>query len=833
MGSIVFVSHKFSNCNYILKKVLNTLRIDQVNLLLFIITSGDSASFFLTMQMSRGELEPKVPIIFILSLTKSIFLSKVEFKFNIGEKQQVQLCQEYEGVFEIGSNVDVMLKIDSFRQKPGYCGPASLKIVLGYLGVKITEKKLALISGCNPACGIGAEGLVGAAQKLGFRGQVKDFSDLDDIREWVNCKKIPVIVDWFAFEGGHYSVVSGIDTENIYLEDPSLGHRRALKLSTFMRLWFDFPSNYLKSKDELIIRRMIIIDRRTYDERLRKTTGYYAELKKLVAGRSDIRIEGHLLKQRNSETDFYRIVSRDVKPNDRFMIIRAGIHGDEVAGPLTIIRYFNRIFDYAHKRGIKLIIYPLGNPTGYDARQRYNTDEGEGSDFNNDFVRYELENGKLVDDIRRGAKFKRWYLSSDSRLNLNLPAETLLMHHLLRRDPLENIVAALDLHQDNISKIDYPAAYHYAFGDLSVYGRIVEAIHKTVPILAHKVINAGQNSGMRTDREGFIVRHDGTFGDLMYRLGVSYPVTAETTGKTPIETACRVNWLWIKGLVDLVAKKRAIVKRSFSREVVQPFKKFASRHRLINAGRVTTDAGVYPIYAVLTLNHSRDLPRIILSAGIHGEEPAGVYALLEFMHRDLARYLGHFSFMILPCLNPYGFTRCVRYGSQATDLNRSFDNDTGVPEIAAVKDLLHQFSGPYRLAVDLHETDTYMPRGKAFLVEDIPAGFYMYETTPSGRPVLGPAILKALHTAGYPITKRQLVYDAECRNGLITSISPNAPDYPAQSEFNGTLDWYMLKKNYTQHSITTETPTAWPLRRRIAAHRKALIHALNNLKKNL
>ena len=338
---------------------------------------------------------------------------------------------------------------------------------------------------------------------------------------------------------------------------------------------------------------------------------------------------------------------------------------------------------------------------------------------------------------------------------------------------------------------------------------------------------------MRTDREGFIVRHDGTFGDLMHRLGVAYSVTAETTGKTPIDTACRVNWLWIKGLIDMVAKKRATVKRSFTREVVQPLKKHASGHRLIKAGRVTTDAGAYPIYAVLTRNHLGDLPRIILSAGIHGEEPAGVYALLEFMKRDIARYLGHFSFLILPCLNPYGFTRGVRYGSHSADLNRSFDNGLGLPEIAAVKDLLHQFAGPYRLAIDLHETDTYMPRGVAFSVEDIPAGFYMYETTPSGRPVLGPAILKALHTAGYPITKRQSVYNAECRNGLIASISPNAPDYPTLPEFNGTLDWYMLKKNYTRHSITTETPTAWPLRRRIAAHKKALISALDYLKKNL
>ena len=357
-------------------------------------------------------------------------------------------------------------------------------MVLGFLGKKITEKKLVEISGCTKSRGIGAEGLVRAAQELGFRAKIKDFSDLKDIDEWVNRKKIPVIVDWFAFEGGHYSVVSGIDKENIYLEDPSLGHRRAMKLSTFKRLWFDFPNDYLKSKNELIIRRMIVIDMCTRYDRFLETSDYNAELKRLAAARRDIQIKCHRLKYRTSGYDFFRIASRDIKQNDKILLIRAGIHGDEAAGPLTIIQYFNRIFDYAHKRGVKLIIYPLGNPAGYDARQRYNTDYSEGSGANNDFVLYELENGKLLDDIGRGAKFKRWYWSSDRRLNHELPTETVLMHELLKRDPLESIVASLDLHQDYISPINRAAAYHYAFGDLSVYGRIVEAINKTVPVIA-------------------------------------------------------------------------------------------------------------------------------------------------------------------------------------------------------------------------------------------------------------------------------------------------------------------------------------------------------------
>jgi predicted deacylase len=720
-----------------------------------------------------------------------------------------------------------MLNITPFRQKPGYCGPASLKMVLDFFGVKITEKKLVDLSGCSSIRGIEAEGLVRAARKLGFQAKIKDFSDLKDIHEWVNRKKKPVIVDWFAFEGGHYSVVSGIDKENIYLEDPSLGHRRAMKLATFKRLWFDFPNDYLKSKNELIIRRMIVIEKSTRYDRFLEIGGYNTELKKRAAARRDITIKRHRLQHRNSAYDFFRIASRGIKQRDKVMLIRAGIHGDEIAGPLTIIQYFDRIFDHAHKRGIKLIVYPLGNPAGFDAQQRYNTDDGDGSGPNNDFVRYELEDGHLSDDIGRGAKFKRWYWSSDRRLNLDLPAETVLMHKLLKHDPLESIIAALDLHQDYISPANRAAAYHYAFGDLSVYGKIVDTIKKNVPIIANRVISAGQSSGMRTNREGFIVRHDGTLGDLLYRLGVQYAVTPETTGKTPLDKACRVNWLWIKGLIDLSAKKSAAVKRAFNEDIARPLRIPAAGHQVIKSGRIRTDSGIHPIYAVVTRNYRQDLPRILLSAGIHGEEPAGVYTLLEFINRGITKYLKHFSFLILPCLNPYGFIRGVRFSGDVSDLNRSFGDVCGPPEVVAVKDLLRRFPGPFRLAFDFHETDTYVPKGQDPSVEDIPAGAYMYETTPDNRPVLGPVIIEALRRAGEPISQRRSVYGAPCRNGVIHTTAPDDPHYPDLPEFKGTLDWHLLTNGHTDHFLAIETPTAWPLRRRIAVQKKALRQALH------
>ncbi|MEK7555496.1 MAG: cysteine peptidase family C39 domain-containing protein [Patescibacteria group bacterium] len=119
--------------------------------------------------------------------------------------------------------------------------------------------ELAKLSGCKKEKGVEAEGLLKAAKKLGFKGFIKDFSNIEDIKKFVIDKKIPVIVDWFSGDDGHYSVVVGIDNKNIYLQDPELGHLRIIKLADFKRVWFDFPGPFLRSKNDLIIRRILVV----------------------------------------------------------------------------------------------------------------------------------------------------------------------------------------------------------------------------------------------------------------------------------------------------------------------------------------------------------------------------------------------------------------------------------------------------------------------------------------------------------------------------------------------------------------------------------------------
>jgi ABC-type bacteriocin/lantibiotic exporter with double-glycine peptidase domain len=154
-----------------------------------------------------------------------------------------------------------MLNIKPYRQKPELCGPASLKMVLDFFGIEKTEEELARMAGYLPGKGTKSEGLVRTAQELGLKAFQKDFSEINDLKEYAVNKNTPVIVDWFSVDGGHYSVITGVDEKNIYMQDPESIELKTLDIETFKAVWFDFRGDYLKSKDDIIIRRMIVVSK--------------------------------------------------------------------------------------------------------------------------------------------------------------------------------------------------------------------------------------------------------------------------------------------------------------------------------------------------------------------------------------------------------------------------------------------------------------------------------------------------------------------------------------------------------------------------------------------
>ena len=163
----------------------------------------------------------------------------------------------------------IFLNVKPFQETlhANMCGPASLKILLSYYGIDKSEQVLAQLANVVHDVGIDDKSIARVAESLGFKVQIKNESSFSDIEEWLK-RGVPVIVDWFTrgrsdysdseVADGHYSVVIGLDDEYIYLQDPEIGAVRKIKREDFMRVWFDFLGELIKS-EELIIRQIIAI----------------------------------------------------------------------------------------------------------------------------------------------------------------------------------------------------------------------------------------------------------------------------------------------------------------------------------------------------------------------------------------------------------------------------------------------------------------------------------------------------------------------------------------------------------------------------------------------
>jgi ABC-type bacteriocin/lantibiotic exporter with double-glycine peptidase domain len=151
-----------------------------------------------------------------------------------------------------------MIKLKPYRQKPGFCGPSCIKIVLELYGVKKSENELGRMTDCSPTIGTSGAKIVEAAKALGFRAFQKDGASIADIQKWVK-KGVPVIVNWFSVNEGHYSVAVEVTKKSISLMDPELARVRRMSVEKFEHFWFDFSPVSKRTRKSLVLKRMIVI----------------------------------------------------------------------------------------------------------------------------------------------------------------------------------------------------------------------------------------------------------------------------------------------------------------------------------------------------------------------------------------------------------------------------------------------------------------------------------------------------------------------------------------------------------------------------------------------
>jgi hypothetical protein len=187
-----------------------------------------------------------------------------------------------------------------------------------------------------------------------------------------------------------------------------------------------------------------------------------------------------------------------------------------------------------------------------------------------------------------------------------------------------------------------------------------------------------------------------------------------------------------------------------------------------------------------------DAPRIYISTGIHGDEPAGPLAARRLLQED--RWPAYADLWLCPCLNPTGFPRNTRENAQGIDLNRQYRNPQLAETRAHVAWLERQ--PKFDVCLCLHEDWESQ-------------GFYVYELNPEKQRSFAKEIIAAVEKE-CPIDPSAEIEGRPASGGIINpDIDPNSrPDWP---------EAFYLITNKTRLSYTLESPSDFPLETRVDA----------------
>ncbi|MEK9179040.1 MAG: DUF2817 domain-containing protein [Patescibacteria group bacterium] len=189
----------------------------------------------------------------------------------------------------------------------------------------------------------------------------------------------------------------------------------------------------------------------------------------------------------------------------KFACISAGIHGNEIAGPLSVLEFVRNQKDTIKECRSNVIIFPVINPVGFDKNRRIN--------------------------------YKNFDLNRHS-FDKNPPKEIKLLLKFLR---YKNIVFFLSLHEDIDAK-EFYIIYHYR--RYPIYNKLLRIASKYCPLMSNKTWEGDavvKSAILDTTKKGYMEL-------FMHKKGVNFNVCTETPMKLPLSTRIKCN----SALVDFI-----------------------------------------------------------------------------------------------------------------------------------------------------------------------------------------------------------------------------------------------------------------------------------------
>jgi len=218
--------------------------------------------------------------------------------------------------------------------------------------------------------------------------------------------------------------------------------------------------------------------------------------------------------------------------------------------------------------------------------------------------------------------------------------------------------------------------------------------------------------------------------------------------------------------------------------------------------------------------------KVLISGGVHGDEPAGVFAVIEFFKNHLKDYENNFEFIAFPCVNPFGIENDRRDNFQGLNLNREFSQKSNALETRLILNEIKDMN--FLFTMDFHESWSNATRVEGSLEpegED-PHEFYFWEICADKSRRVGNKILENIAKEGIEICKWEKVYGDINNSGVIWYPEGNGtPAYAIDSVFDSHM-----AKFYTSQAFTIETARGWDMEKRVKAHLISLMTVLDNYK---
>lgn len=225
--------------------------------------------------------------------------------------------------------------------------------------------------------------------------------------------------------------------------------------------------------------------------------------------------------------------------------------------------------------------------------------------------------------------------------------------------------------------------------------------------------------------------------------------------------------------------------------------------------------GEHPFLRLSIPHRGRHMFSLCLVSGIHGDEPAGVEALMRLIEEQ--PFPSGVTVDCFPCMNPEGFQAGKRENRSGQDLNRLFGTENPPPPVNLFQEVVA--ARQYDFFLELHEDSGAQ-------------GFYAYEM-PGRHGPMGPGLVQGMRERGRGVESaeslRQLLEGdgllpdgGELTDGLVAGCPEVAPVTEAQAVF--------MRMCHADHAMTFETPSGQPFETRVATHMDALHYLLEHMR---